>query len=87
MWRAAWAAMVNEKLSEKGIDGHVDHRSYKRQGIDKVPTVHEGPAVKQMEAKGIVTDRGELNRWITSTNSLLANLRQKLAGLMDWIGR
>ena len=86
MWRAAWAAMVNEKLSEKGIDGHIDCRSYKRQGIDKVPTVHEGPAVQEMEAKGIVTDKGELNRWIKSTNSLLANLRRKLAGLMDWIG-
>ena len=86
MWRAAWADMVNAKLSEKGIDGHIDHRSYKRQGVEKVPTVHEGPAVKEMEAKGIVTDKGELNRWITSTNSLLANLRRKLAGLMDWIG-
>ena len=78
--------MVNEKLLEKGIDAHLDHRSYKRQGIEKVPTVHEGPAVKQMEAKGIVTDKGELNRWITSTNSLLGALRRKLTGLMDWIG-
>ena len=78
--------MVNRKLSEKGIDGHIDHRSYKRQGVEKVPTVHEGLAVRQMEAKGIVTDKGELNRWIKSTNSLLANLRRKLAGLIEWVG-
>ena len=86
MWRAAWADMVNAKLSEKGIDGHIDHRSYKRQGVEKIPTVHEGLAVRQMEAKGIVTDKGELNRWIRSTNNLLANLRRKLAGLMEWVG-
>ena len=86
MWWAAWADMVNAKLSEKGIDGHIDHRSYKRQGIDRVPTVHEGLAVKQMEARGIVTDKGKLNRWITSTNRLLGALRRKLADLMDWIG-
>ena len=86
MWRAAWADMVNAKLSEKGIDGHIDHRSYKRQGVEKVPTVHEGLAVRQMESKGIVTDKGELNRWIRSTNSLLGALRRKLAGLIEWVG-
>ena len=41
--------------------------------------------VKQMESKGITTDKGELNRWIQSTNSLLGTLRRKLSGLTDWI--
>ena len=38
-----------------------DHRSYKRQGIDKIPSVHLGPAASQMENRGIRTDKGEVN--------------------------
>ena len=74
-WRTAWAEVVNAKFVEKNLGVRIDNRSYKRQGIEKLPTVHEGPAVKQMESKGITTDKAELNRWIQSTNSLLGTLR------------
>ncbi len=63
-WREAWAAMVNAKFEEKGLMCRIDHRSYARQGLDLLPTVHEGVAVRQMEAKGITTDKGDLNRWV-----------------------
>ena len=62
--RDRWAAAVNTKFEEKGLDGRIDHRSYVRQGRDLIPTVHEGANVRQMEAKGIRTEKGELNRWI-----------------------
>ena len=55
--------MVNVKFEEKGLTCRIDHRSYERQGLDLLPTVHEGVAVRQMEAKGITTDKGDLNRW------------------------
>ncbi len=42
----------------------VDHRSFASRGIDREPTVHEGPDVRDMEARGISTDRGTLNRAI-----------------------
>ena len=61
-WREAWCRMVNEKFAKKGLDARIDHRSYVRQGIDLIPTVHEGPTVRQMEAKGIRTDKGELSK-------------------------
>ena len=48
----------------------VDHRSYKRRGIDKIPSVHLGPAASQMEKRGIRTDKGEVNRQITADNML-----------------
>ena len=32
----------------------MDLRSYARQGLDIIPTVHEGAAVRQMEKRGIV---------------------------------
>ena len=84
-WRAAWAALCNAKFAEKGLDCRIDHRSYERQGIDLIPTVHEGPAVRQMEAKGIPTDKGDLNRWIRSTNAAIRSLRKKIATLLDWL--
>ncbi len=49
-WREAWATMVNAKFEQKGLTCRVDHRSYERQGLDLLPTVHEGVAVRQMEA-------------------------------------
>ncbi len=84
-WREAWANMVNAKFAEKGLKCRVDHRSFERQGLDELPTVHEGVAVRQMEAKGITTDKGELNRWIKKTNGLLRNIRKKISELKDWI--
>ncbi len=84
-WREAWAAMVNAKFEEKGLTCRIDHRSYERQGLDLLPTVHEGVAVRQMESKGITTDKGDLNRWIRKANNILRDIRKKIAGLTDWI--
>ena len=84
-WREQWAAMCNAKFEEKGNGERIDHRSYERQGIDLLPTIHEGPAVRQMEAKGIRTDKGEFNRWIKVTNSLIQSIRKKIAALLDWL--
>ena len=84
-WREAWAAMVNAKFEEKGLTCRVDHRSYERQGVDTLPTIHEGVAVRQMEAKGVTTDKGDFNRWVRKTRDLLRNIRKKIADLNDWI--
>lgn len=64
LWREKWAEMVNAKFEEKGLECRIDHRSYVDQGLDLIPTVHEGANVRQMEARGIKTEKGELNRWI-----------------------
>ncbi len=84
-WRKAWAEMVNTKFAEKGLMCRIDHCSYERQGIEQLPTVHEGPAVCQMEARGIRTDKGDLNRWIKATNDMLRSVKTKIAGLLDWL--
>lgn len=63
-WREQWAAMCNARFAEKGLECRIDHRSYERQGVEQRPTVHEGPAIRQMEARGIRTDKGEFNRWV-----------------------
>jgi hypothetical protein len=84
-WREAWAELCKTKFKEKGLRRCIDHRSYEKQGIDQAPTVHEGVAVRQMEAKGIATDKGERNRWIRSANALLRTLREKIKALTEWL--
>lgn len=84
-WRQAWADLCNAKFAEKELPCRIDNRSYERQGIEQLPTVHEGPAVRQMEARGIRTDKGNLNRWIKATNDMLRNIKKKIVGLMDWL--
>lgn len=84
-WRAAWCDLVNRRFEEKNLPCRIDHRSYARQGIDQIPTVHEGPNVRKMESKGIRTEKGELNRWIKTTNRLIHDLRKKIAALKDWM--
>ncbi len=59
IWRAAWAAYTNRALESAGRPERIYHRSYKRQGIDKIPSVHLGPAASQMEKRGIRTDKGK----------------------------
>ena len=84
-WREQWAALCNAKFEEKGLPERIDHRSYERQGVDVLPTIHEGPSVRQMEAKGIRTDKGEFNRWIKATNSVIREIKKKINALLDWL--
>ena len=62
-WRQACAETCNVKFAEKGLSCRIDYRSFARQGMEQIPTQHEGPTIRAMEAKGIHTDKGELNRW------------------------
>ena len=84
-WREQWAVMCNAKFEEKGLDVRIDHRSYERQGVELLPTVHEGPTVRAMEKKGIKTEKGEFNRWIRATNAFIRNLRKNLSLLLETI--
>ena len=84
-WRQVWADLCNQKFAEKSLDCQIDHRSYERQGIDQLPTVHVGVSATQMEKKGIVTERGELNRNINAANRILREIRRLVRGLKDWI--
>ena len=85
VWRRAWADLANEFLAQNDRPERIDHRSYERQGIDQIPTVHVGVSATQMEKKGIVTERGELNRSIKAANRILREIRRLVRGLKDWI--
>ena len=77
-WRRAWTEKVNEKFRECHMAARIDHRSYKEQGIDLLPTIHEGYEVRAMEKKGIKTVIGELNRAIRQFNQMIISLKESM---------
>jgi len=77
-WRKAWADMQNEYLQKSGINKNVDHRSFKRQGKEQIPTKHLGHSAFQMEKRGIRTVRGDWNRYAAITNSELRQLNGRI---------
>lgn len=78
--RNAWAKMCNELYEEKGLTERVDARSYEERGIDRIPMVHEGPNVQAMEARGISTALGSLNRLIRALNEM----KERAMNLLQW---
>ncbi len=85
VWREAWADCVNRSLADQGIQEKVDHRSYERQGIEQIPSVHMGVSATQMERRGIVTEKGDKNRLIKEQNRLLKIVRHRIAELSKWV--
>ena len=84
-WRKAWADITNKYLEKNSIQEKVDHRSYQRQGIEQIPTIHLGVSATQMEKKGIATDRGNINREIKHQNKLLREIARRIKVLLNWI--
>ena len=84
-WRKAWADITNKYLEENSIQDKVDHRSYQRQGIEQIPTIHLGVSATQMEKKGIATDRGNINREIKHQNAILREISRRIKVLLNWI--
>jgi len=85
IWRHEWEVIQNRYLEANNRPERVDLRSYERQGLDIIPTVHEGAAVRQMEKRGIQTNIGNLNREIKAANSLMQSIRQLIKNLKGWI--
>lgn len=67
-WRKAWANTINVMFERKGLDIRIDHRSYKEQGVDRLPFIHLGHEAAALERKGIKTERGNYNREIQHRN-------------------
>ena len=85
VWRAAWAEYCNDVLEHNGHTERIDHRSYERQGVDKIPTIHLGVAASQMEKRGIRTERGDINREIEVSNQQLRQLKARIVKLQKWL--
>ena len=84
VWRAAWADACNRALEQIGRPEQIDHRSYIRQGVQKIPTVHMGIAATQMERRGLATEKGTVNREIAVQNRLLKEIKARITRLYNW---
>lgn len=49
--RSAWGVVVNRHLEMAGLEARIDMRSYKDQGIDKVPGRHIGGITRAIEKR------------------------------------
>lgn len=74
-WRSDWARCCNKKLE---LNKHIDHRSYVRQDIAKVSTVHEGYKARKRVANGLESERVQLNLDIRQSNKQLNRIAQTL---------
>lgn len=74
-WREEWALHTNRALVAAGFEPTWDHRSLEEQGIDRIPQVHLGQAVIEMEQRGIKTDLGDRALQIAQANHQLEELK------------
>ncbi|MBW4636223.1 MAG: MobA/MobL family protein, partial [Iphinoe sp. HA4291-MV1] len=88
-WREKWAAHLNHHLETHGHAERVDHRSYEKQGIDRVPQQHEGRSatvIKEKVARGEhdrLPDVVTLNAKIAELNRLKEEIRREEEAIRD----
>ena len=85
LWRANWADFTNKMLVQNNINASIDHRSFAARGITEQPTIHEGYIAQDMEKKGIIAERCEINRQIRADNKWLRELKTQVAKLAHTI--
>ena len=79
--RLAVCDLINEALEAAGSDERVSALSYAERGINRVPTVHLGPADAARERRGERTDRGDRNREIRRRNREAEEAERELAAI------
>ncbi|MBY3790712.1 MobA/MobL family protein [Photobacterium carnosum] len=67
--RNIWSEKINQALEKNNINEKITHLSFLDQGISKTPQIHVGYAAKEIEKRGEISIRGELNRKIIESNS------------------
>lgn len=84
-WRENFSDLCNKYLGRAGVEKRVDHRSFKRQDIKQIPTIHLGASASAMERKGIRTEKGDINREIKKQNELLKNIGGEIKKITSWL--
>lgn len=83
-WRSAWAECCNVRLAEHE---RIDHRSFDRQGINQIPTVHEGFIARKLVKDGKSSERVQLNNDIQQKNEKLLQVAAALKSVDEEISR
>jgi hypothetical protein len=85
--RERWAQLTNEVLERNGRADRVDHRSYERQGIDREPGQHYGPAAAHMTRDGVDHERLREAAEAADTADRLEHIDRALAAIAAGGGR
>lgn len=72
-WRERAADLQNKALERNGHEQRVDHRSYKDQGLDITPTIHEGYTAQRM---GTASERVRRNVEIMQERALAEEIKR-----------
>jgi len=81
--REQWAVHANRALEQAGHSARIDHRTLESQGIDRIPQIHIGPKVSEMEQRGIQTERGSEILEIEKKNEILQSLKSVIETLQN----
>ena len=73
--------MTNTALERSGSSQRVDHRSYERQGIDRDPGRHYGPAAAHVTGRGGEHDRLDDALAVGDHAKALADVERQIARL------
>lgn len=85
IWRSAWAEKQNEYLERNASPVRVDLRSYKRQNILKIPTVHLGKDATALVQRGEYSYLNHLNEDIKEANGFLSVIQKAIGKITDYI--
>ncbi|EAT3826165.1 DNA primase, partial [Salmonella enterica] len=74
--REAWSHHANRALERAGHEARIDHRTLEAQGIERLPGIHLGPNVVEMEGRGIRTERADTALAIDTANGQIIDLQE-----------
>ena len=77
IWREEWEKHVNHALKKAGHEARIDHRTLEAQGIEQIPQIHIGAKVKEMERRGVRTERAAKALGIEQTNAKIIDLQTR----------
>jgi len=90
-WRKHWEMAVNDKFKELGLDISIDHRAFKDQGRDELPSYHMGPQATNIERRAerellegkdetqiVHSDIALINKQIKEHNKFVVELRKSI---------
>ena len=81
--RAKWARLANRALEQAGQHVQIDHRSFRRQGVKRMPSRHLGASATALERRGIKTRIGDGNRAAARLNALAGQLEAEQAACVS----
>lgn len=77
--RNEWARLANRALERAGQHVQIDHRSFRRQELKRMPSLHLGPSASAMERRGILTRLGDRNRAAQAINARAEKKEQEMS--------